>query len=529
MEFMKIVMAYNEIQYGKETLDNVLEMIKQMPDKKASFDNGRTLLHLASQMLHPSAVKYLLAEGCDPNSKNTSGDTPLILVARQKQLLYIRPENSAYEVTCALIDGGANAALKDNRGEMIYIIAAKNGNGEMIKALHDKGVRITRADDSGNNGIHYLIESLYNPLNDFRLAEKRYNDEAPGGVLPAGREFVKKNMEDSKRSMEFYLNEAFVGAKAFLDSGVDPEDKNNMGETAHVLAERRGTKKIGALLKGELGDAGANSELAAKAGGLTIVKAALKGDREAILALIELGSDVNAVEDIYGYGEGTPLAGACRNCDAETVKLLLGLGADPNLKTGDGRTAITWLKGGEMHSVSQNFEKKNPTRIIDAMVASGMDINAFVNDRSDTLLMWALRDSNGDMEMFVTRETLRWYVVNSAISHGADVNRSNIDGQTPLMLSCIGDPNYSMRMADEIQMLLLQKGANIAARDKNGNTPLIYVANNSNAKAAKEMAENLFDFGDPQAGAVNNAGKSALDIATEKNNEMLVKLLLKNM
>ncbi|MCL2334149.1 MAG: ankyrin repeat domain-containing protein, partial [Candidatus Methanoplasma sp.] len=184
---------------------------------------------------------------------------------------------------------------------------------------------------------------------------------------------------------------------------------------------------------------------------------------------------------------------------------------------------------GEMHSVSQNFEKKNPTRIIDAMVASGMDINAFVNDRSDTLLMWALRDSNGDMEMFVTRETLRWYVVNSAISHGADVNRSNIDGQTPLMLSCIGDPNYSMRMADEIQMLLLQKGANIAARDKNGNTPLIYVANNSNAKAAKEMAENLFDFGDPQAGAVNNAGKSALDIATEKNNEMLVKLLLKNM
>ena len=524
MEFMKIVMAYNEIQYGKETLDNVLEMIKQMPDKKASFDNGRTLLHLASQMLHPSAVKYLLAEGCDPNSKNSSGDTPLILVARQKQLLYIRPENSAYEVTCALIDGGANAALKDNRGEMIYLIAAKNGNGEMIKALHDKGVRITRADDSGNNGFHFLIESLYNPMNDFRLAEKRYNEEAPGGVLTAGKEFIKQNMETSRKTMEFYLNEAFIGAQAFLDAGVDPEDKNNMGETAHVLAERRGAKKIGALLKGEIGgDGGEDADLKIKAGGLTIGKAAFKGDHEAIRALVKLGNDINAFEDVNGYGDSTPLAEACRNCDAGTVKLLLELGADPNMKRGDGKTAITWLKGN-----SYGIKDGCPSAIIDIMVAAGMDINATVDDQSNTILTWALQD-NFDLEMSTINETLRWYVVKSAIGHKADVNRTNLQGQTPLMLACKGDPNYNMKRADEIQMMLLEKGARIDATDKNGNTPLMYAANNSNAKASRDMAENLLDFGDPKANAVNNAGKTALDIATGLNNEMLVKLLLKNM
>jgi len=35
------------------------------------------------------------------------------------------------------------------------------------------------------------------------------------------------------------------------------------------------------------------------------------------------------------------------------------------------------------------------------------------------------------------------------------------------------------------------------------------------------------DFGSPDVNAVNNEGKTALDIATEKNNETLVKFLLK--
>lgn len=40
------------------------------------------------------------------------------------------------------------------------------------------------------------------------------------------------------------------------------------------------------------------------------------------------------------------------------------------------------------------------------------------------------------------------------------------------------------------------------------------------------MAEMLFDFGFDNVSAVNNDGKTALEIASDMNNEPLVKLIL---
>lgn len=57
----------------------------------------------------------------------------------------------------------------------------------------------------------------------------------------------------------------------------------------------------------------------------------------------------------------------------------------------------------------------------------------------------------------------------------------------------------------------------------------MYAARNRNANSGKEMAELLFDFGDPKLEHVNNEGKSALEIATELNNEEFVKFLLTKM
>jgi len=525
MDLTKLKLAYSDVEHGRTTLDEILESIKQVPDKNAVSDSGDTLLHMAAEKLHLSAVQYLLESGCDPNAADSNGETPLIRAADQKHFLKVRPENTAYDVAKALLDAGAAGLAKDRYGKPSYLVAAKSGNGRFVKALHDKGVRITRTDDSGNNGIHLLIESLYNPMNNYRMYEERLKDNASRGMKQDILDADKRLVDNAKKEMDLFLNEAFIGVKAFLDGGVDPDDKNEMGDTSHILAERRGSKRIGALLRGEItGDDEKADSIKERAGGLTMVKAALKKDIEAIKALAELGADVNAVEDIYGYGEGTPLAAGCLKCDLETVELLLELGADPNAKTGNGTTPITWLREGD---IAQTFKLNYPSKIIDAMAAAGMDINSAVNDRSDTLLLWALLGSS-EMEVFTMRETLRWYIVKGAIAHKADVNKANIYGQTPLMVACAGDPGHNMRMADDIQVLLLENGANVASRDIKGNTPLIYAAGNSNAKAAKEMAENLFDYGDPQAGAVNNEGKSALDIAAEADNEMLVKFLLNN-
>ena len=83
--------------------------------------------------------------------------------------------------------------------------------------------------------------------------------------------------------------------------------------------------------------------------------------------------------------------------------------------------------------------------------------------------------------------------------------------------------------SQDLQIQVLESGADIEATDKNGDTPLIYAARNRNVSIGKEMAELLFDFGNPKLEHVNNDGKSALEIATDLNNEEFVKFLLTKM
>ena len=72
---------------------------------------------------------------------------------------------------------------------------------------------------------------------------------------------------------------------------------------------------------------------------------------------------------------------------------------------------------------------------------------------------------------------------------------------------------------------LLENDADVNARDSEGNTALHYAAHNPSKNAAKTMCELLLDF-KADADIANNAGKTAMDIAVETENEPLVKVLL---
>lgn len=526
MNYDELHMAYRRSSYDKTpTFDEILAMIKN-EDPALQNDNGDTLLHLASENLHLEAMQYLLEKGLDPNAQDSRGRTPLWSIAMLRPLSDKFPENTIYDAAKLLMENGASTMRKDDEGRWCYLVAASNCNGEFIKALQDCGGVIKKTDEGGNNGMHLLIESLYNPLNDVRLAQKRFDDSYDNN-----REATERNLIDAKEKAKYCVDLAALGVRAFLDAGVDPEDKNSMGETSFVLAERRNATKINAILKGEISGLEPDDDNEAQAkivtGGLTLHKAIAAKNMEAVLKLIEQGEDVNQVSDIYEYGEGTPLAMACFNCDYEMVEVLLGAGADPSLRSGNGTIAMSWLMmPRNLNDLNKAFNEKWPAKILSAMCGKGLDINTTMNDSEDTILTFACR--NEAWEVFVTRETVRWIIINEALRLGADVNGSNIQGQNALMLTCLGT-DHNFKMAVDLQLLLLENGADVGLRDAGGNTALHYTAYNTDLMRAVEMAENLFDFADPDANVVNNDQKTAMDYAVANDNEALVKYLLTKM
>ena len=120
------------------------------------------------------------------------------------------------------------------------------------------------------------------------------------------------------------------------------------------------------------------------------------------------------------------------------------------------------------------------------------------------------------------RDSVIDMVVETAIELGADVNRKNDAGQTPLMLSGAGD----FQTMEAVQIALLEAGADVTMRDADGNTVLHYIAGQEARRSAVAMTELIFDFGEPDVNAVNLAGKTAMDYAMERDNTPLVKLLL---
>lgn len=100
------------------------------------------------------------------------------------------------------------------------------------------------------------------------------------------------------------------------------------------------------------------------------------------------------------------------------------------------------------------------------------------------------------------------------IAKGADVNAGNDEGVTPLHLAAY----------PEMVEILVANGARLDARDSNGNTPLHAVTEHPELI---DVMEKLLKLGaDPNAR--NHDGASALDLASERQEQDKVDLLMRH-
>lgn len=242
--------------------------------------------------------------------------------------------------------------------------------------------------------------------------------------------------------------------------------------------------------------AGADVNAAQGDGTTALHWAVYRMDAELVDALLERRAEPDAM-NLYG---STPLAEAVKVADADLVARLLEAGADADTPNQDGQTALMLAA------------RTGALDVAELLVRHGADVNAREAWRGQTALMWAADERFPELTAFliehgadvhrrananewptqITEEPRAQYrptggltpllyaarsgctrCVAAILDAGADIDRPNPDGVTPLMAAI---DNFAFDTAK----LLLERGANPHSWDWWGRTAL-YVAVDMNS------------------------------------------------
>ena len=408
-------------------------------------------------------------------------------------------------------------------------MAVERRHFKMASAIVDSGCKIDQTNSSEENVLHVTCR-MSDVNRELQWAEKNLKE-----IL--ANTFYTDEMRERKKAeyeveVEYYRNVepyALDLVRRLLASGqIDPEDKTGSGKTAWDIAIEYKAMKMAALLSGSNPE---TDELAARHGNMDVFQAMWSKNTDALAALLESGAELQTVcehKEMYDFHGKSPLACALTwfHEFPEFAEMLLKAGADPNYRFADENTAFEI--GAKVNLCSSKLERY--TALLQQMSECGWDIEMPADKEGNTALAVACRYPASN-----------WG--NAAIPHllknGAAVNAANRSGQTPLMLlygGCFWDGRSPYKPYDgrvngdeeaKFLEMLLEAGADVKKKDIWGNTLLHYIAASCCDSGVKNATDLLADFEVPDVNAVNNEGLTALDIATEKDNEAMVKFLLK--
>ena len=495
-------------------------------DKDSMYDN-RPPLHLACHFADVEAVRILLDRGAEINEKDRREYTPLSALAATS---FTRPddEDRRTSVAALLLEQGARVS-RSAPNTTALIMAVERRHFKMASAIVDSGCKIDQTNSSEENVLHVTCR-MSDVNRELQWAEKNLKE-----IL--ANTFYTDEMRERKKAeyeveVEYYRNVepyALDLVRRLLASGqIDPEDKTGSGKTAWDIAIEYKAMKMAALLSGSNPE---TDELAARHGNMDVFQAMWSKNTDALAALLESGAELQTVcehKEMYDFHGKSPLACALTwfHEFPEFAEMLLKAGADPNYRFADENTAFEI--GAKVNLCSSKLERY--TALLQQMSECGWDIEMPADKEGNTALAVACRYPASN-----------WG--NAAIPHllknGAAVNAANRSGQTPLMLlygGCFWDGRSPYKPYDgrvngdeeaKFLEMLLEAGADVKKKDIWGNTLLHYIAASCCDSGVKNATDLLADFEVPDVNAVNNEGLTALDIATEKDNEAMVKFLLK--
>ncbi|HET9217059.1 MAG TPA: ankyrin repeat domain-containing protein [Terriglobia bacterium] len=282
--------------------------------------------------------------------------------------------------------------------------------------------------------------------------------------------------------------------QSLLAAGADP-NLTGRDNSALILAASRGdlsTMKV--LIAG-----GAQVDLKVPFyQGNALVRAAMNGQRDAVILLLDNKASIDARSDAFGTAL---LAASCQG-HFETARVLVDRGANVKASARLDSPSNTPLHCAATHG---------NTEFTQFLLDKGADINA-KTDRAYTPLMTGL--SSGRLEKNSSVLLL--------IDRGADLNAITDDGNTALALA------VARRQIDVVRALLA-KGADPNKKGKNGNGVLVDLLGSPGGGFTREGSVEtalLLINGGADVNATLSNGTSALSLAVQARQIDIVRALL---
>jgi ankyrin repeat protein len=397
-----------------ETLDL---LIRAGGNVKAVNRYGVTPLLLASVNGNPAVIEILLKAGADPNSALPTGETALMTAARTGQADALR----------ALIAHGADLnATEPARGQTALMWAAAEGNVAAIKVLVEHGADMKTREKGGWTALLFAVRGARTDavralldaggdVNEAVIPPAGGRGRGAGAGLGAGggRRGGAGPAGGPSAMMVAVSNAHYELASFLLDKGADPNAAAQGWTALHSITSiRKPGQTAGPAPKGS--------------GNLDSL--------EFVRKLVAHGANVNARTTRRPNVSGptalslvgaTPFLMAARTGDAQLMRLLVELGADPSLPNEDGTTPLLAAAGVGTASPGEDAGlEPDCLEAVKLALALGNDVNAV--------------DKNGNTVMHGAAFKQMPSVVKFLAENGAKVetwNRKNVSGWTPLRIA----------------------------------------------------------------------------------------------
>jgi ankyrin repeat protein len=376
------------------------ELVRSGADVKAANRYGVTPLSVACETGNPAMVELLLKAGADPNGALPGSETALMTASRTGRLDAVK----------VLLAHGADVHAKESkRGQTAVMWASAEGHADVVETLIAAGADFRARLDSGFTALLFAAREGKKDVVRVLLKAGAEINETVQPKRPGG-----KGPRAGSTALHLATGNAHFELAAFLvEHGADP---NAMGPGYAPLHMVPSVRKPG------LGD---NDPAPDGSGNMTSL--------QFVKFLAEHSANLNArMTRKVGFGltsfntnGSTPFLLAALTDDAELMRLLAKLGADPKLPNIDNATPLIAAAG--LGTRSPGEDAGTESECVEALKAAlelGNDVNAV--------------DNNGETAMHGAAYKNYPKAVEFLASHGAKIdvwNRPNKQGWTPLVIA----------------------------------------------------------------------------------------------